>query len=1483
MNMFSLVVRESLLLIWIRICSKGNMLKSTPLSHYALILLLLIATESFQTLLAVGAYPFPRKVEQPDGSVLTIQLHGDEWFNWISTSDGYRIKRNDEGVFEYMSLLKSGTRGLSGVKANDVEFRTDKEKDFLRSISRGSGHSSEEIKSIRGKYVGQSLKSVGSANVFAPSGTQKMLVILANFSNTSATYSQKNFDDLMNLADYNGTGSFRDYYLENSNGALVINSLVTQWVTLPHEKAYYSDESKWGEFAMHAVDAAAAAGVDFSEFDNDGNGIVEGIAIIHQGAGQEVTGNEDDIWSHSWLLSSAGYSSTRRRFNGVLVDRYTAQAETRNAPGSINTIGVIAHEFGHNLGLPDYYDTNSDDDVEYSGTGRWDLMASGSYNGFPSGVLPSHHNPLSKHELGWITIEELTSAGEKQIRPVQEAYTAYMIPSPVEHEYFLLENRRNRGFDISLPGEGMIVYHVDEQRISESREANTINATEHQGFYVVAATGDVNASSAPFPGSMEITMLSDDSDPAMVTWTGEAFNRSISGIRESGDMIIFDYMALQNGSPLWVKVEVAGSDALNISWEPPSAAYPVMLAYSESGIFGIPVDGYTYSPGETIAGGGTVLYFGDEASFFAHSGLLNSSTYYYSVWSWKDGGWTSAMLGNETTEALPVTSFPWNEGFEDGMADWRQSFSIGSYMWRTATAGDYGRPSAAYEGESLAYFHAPDYNQRITDLVSPPLSLSEPGGYIMDFRNFQAEWSGDRDIIQVLAKPLASEDWVELAAYDDNTPLWLQRRVFIPFSENVQIAFRGISNYGYGIGIDDITVYAAPSGNEGLSNVSSVVLDAATKTSLGISWQVPEGTKVMVVAKKDKMISSLPELGTPYLASSEYGAGDSLTDGSFVVYAGSASSLELTGLQHSSDYHFALFSYNDDYFYQTEALRAVFATTRVYHPFKVLVSSEGQPLEGAAVTLNESSISSDQSGIAELSVAHDTIFNAVSVSANNYEWQWFRFKPDSEQLIEVELEAPTLAAPRNISFSKNNKDVALSWDAVIDETFDAYQPFALSMPGWSMIDNDGEVTYAISDLYFPNENYRGAFIVIDPWYEGLLQADFDFSPRRGRQLLAAFAASSGSNDDWLITPAITISDGDYFNIVARSLSDTYGLEKIRVLLADQSASTIEYELLSDGDLEVPIEWNLYSYDLSRWAGKRVKLALQYVSEQSFALLIDYISVGAKPLDIPMLAPLKSAAFKSPGLKRSSEIKGYAAKVASPSLLSRSGDIISGGRIGYSVWLNGAEAAYLDGFDTTTANVTVSECLDNEVQIETVDILSGSASELSEALLFDACNRLSFVVRDLRGDLGIEGALVSLNGAGLLTDANGELSFRGVEQGLIADYEISAHGYTPRRGSVIVDDDILLDIELEAVDDFATSVRDKDISTSPVPVGDELTVSGIYGKIDLAIFDISGRLQKTVKIEAYNSFTLPLGDLQSGFYIVRFKVGGKTFARKILRT
>ena len=167
---------------------------------------------------------------------------------------------------------------------------------------------------------------------------------------------------------------------------------------------------------------------------------------------------------------------------------------------------------------------------------------------------------------------------------------------------------------------------------------------------------------------------------------------------------------------------------------------------------------------------------------------------------------------------------------------------------------------------------------RSTDLVSPPLSLSEPGGYIMDFRNFQAEWSGDRDIIQVLAKPLASEDWVELAAYDDNTPLWLQRRVFIPFSENVQIAFRGISNYGYGIGIDDITVYAAPSGNEGLSNVSSVVLDAATKTSLGISWQVPEGTKVMVVAKKDKMISSLPELGTPYLASSEYGAGDSLTD-----------------------------------------------------------------------------------------------------------------------------------------------------------------------------------------------------------------------------------------------------------------------------------------------------------------------------------------------------------------------------------------------------------------------------------------------------------------------------------------------------------------------------------------------------------------------------------------------------------------------------
>ena len=106
--------------------------------------------------------------------------------------------------------------------------------------------------------------------------------------------------------------------------------------------------------------------------------MLDGLAVIHQGAGQEATGNTSDIWSHSGTIYG-------KRIGGLEIRRYTIQPEQFGTGGPMSDIGVMAHEFGHNLGAPDFYDTDySNSGGEYCGTGVWDLMAGGAWNGFGS-------------------------------------------------------------------------------------------------------------------------------------------------------------------------------------------------------------------------------------------------------------------------------------------------------------------------------------------------------------------------------------------------------------------------------------------------------------------------------------------------------------------------------------------------------------------------------------------------------------------------------------------------------------------------------------------------------------------------------------------------------------------------------------------------------------------------------------------------------------------------------------------------------------------------------------------------------------------------------------------------------------------------------------------------------------------------------------------------------------------------------------------
>jgi immune inhibitor A len=220
----------------------------------------------------------------------------------------------------------------------------------------------------------------------------------------------------------------KNHYREMSRGAYDITGEVAGWVQVPHSEAYYgagrcgeapqdnaghpSNPRQVGQLVVDAVDALAASDPDFpwadydvedqGDADGDGNlfeadGVIDHFVIIHAGADKADGGGAEGtyaIWSHASNVDPAtgGYTVPGA---GVKVSNYIMQAEDAG-------VGVISHEYGHDLGLPDLYDTSgaAESDVDF-----WDLMASGSHTGPLFQTIPVHMGLWDKYVLGWVDPE----------------------------------------------------------------------------------------------------------------------------------------------------------------------------------------------------------------------------------------------------------------------------------------------------------------------------------------------------------------------------------------------------------------------------------------------------------------------------------------------------------------------------------------------------------------------------------------------------------------------------------------------------------------------------------------------------------------------------------------------------------------------------------------------------------------------------------------------------------------------------------------------------------------------------------------------------------------------------------------------------------------------------------------------------------------------------------------------------------------------
>ncbi len=358
-------------------------------------------------------------------------------------------------------------------------FLTDRSIQQSKGICTGCDTHADAISAATGRPY-QTASAVGDF---------KVLAILVDFSDNVASTSATYFDSLI----FDSAGAtIRDYFDEISYGQLdiVTDDLPSNigWVRAPQTYAYYVD-SGYGTDSPYPNNSqglfrdlidAVDPQVDFSQYDNNNDGAVDVVMIIHAGRGAEKSGSVNDIWSHKWALY--GTSGPVQR-DGVWLADYTVQAEYHNAPGDM-TIGVYSHELAHGFGLPDLYDIDND----AYGIGDWGLMSYGAWLG-PTGhgESPAHPCAWSKIEMGFLSPTVVANNLDSQAIPnVQFNQSVFRLwnAGTIEDEYFLVENRQKIGYDAYLPDEGLLIWHIDD---GEATSNNTDNADQ---WYPPLSTAD---------------------------------------------------------------------------------------------------------------------------------------------------------------------------------------------------------------------------------------------------------------------------------------------------------------------------------------------------------------------------------------------------------------------------------------------------------------------------------------------------------------------------------------------------------------------------------------------------------------------------------------------------------------------------------------------------------------------------------------------------------------------------------------------------------------------------------------------------------------------------------------------------------------------------------------------------------------------------------------------------------------------------------
>lgn len=495
----------------------------------------------------------PITLTQPGGKTLQCFASGDEHYNWLHDKNNFTIVQDPKsGYFVYAQLVNDELRATELV-AGVANPR-------LEGLTPGVNYSAEKIARIRnerierrrddlmrhlgGKTGRGTLMGIPKVPAAPSMGTLNNIVIFIRFAGESEFTDQVSFYNGLFNASGPTSSSMYNYFKDASYNQL---NITTTFYPVPpgttvvsyqdsYTRAYYQPynattnpigyqngtEAAWREHTLlkNACAAIASQIPSGLNLDADNDGYVDNVCFIVSGS----PGNWADLlWPHMWVLYLYDV-----RLNGKRVWTYNFQLQ------SWMDVGVLCHEMGHSIGLPDLY--------HYSGNGinpvyTWDLM---EYQQNP----PQHMGAyMKKRYLNWIApIPEITTSGTYTLNPLTtQTGNCYKIKSPNSTtEYFIVEYRKRVGiFESSISGEGLIVYRINT--VADG-QGNAGGPPDEVYIYRPGGTNSANGSPwiANFSSNVGRTAINDATNPSSFLSNGGPGGLNIYNITSVGNTISFD-------------------------------------------------------------------------------------------------------------------------------------------------------------------------------------------------------------------------------------------------------------------------------------------------------------------------------------------------------------------------------------------------------------------------------------------------------------------------------------------------------------------------------------------------------------------------------------------------------------------------------------------------------------------------------------------------------------------------------------------------------------------------------------------------------------------------------------------------------------------------------------------------------------------------------------------------------------------------------